>query len=472
MQLSMTAYYQEQGDYVEVTIIKHDGSTDYPVSSAFVELRQDTVPIQSVTLSSPKTTENIVFLHPKMINNLRVFAEVDTLTLLVDVIYVRSRTDDREQPREEEFPDPTDTTDQILPPIILDVNFNEQYPVVKNHKDSLLEFSGGGRYLFSNLGRLVLQPVDTYVKNAPVFIEKSANQLLNTTVGLNQIFNLEYDNGAVNQHVTKREFEIVDTLILKVLGSVSSEPVDKFSFALKDPITMPGSSATFSMLLCLTTTQPLNVETFKLIVTREDPVGTVVETATVIANVSDYLNQIRLINAGVVGGGGVLNAKVEFEGLNNGDVFDVFVTLPQVTDLPFVTSSISSSIRPADVWSIDSAIDFRASTIEVSLEAGNNEDCYIFDLGTIRGYYSSGDLVFEVNGTLVSYTVDLTSASIIAFIFDTVADELRIDVNGSTVVTGGAGFVIDENISHLFIGCGKDGLNQLNGQFNRIRIFR
>ena len=139
----------------------------------------------------------------------------------------------------------------------------------------------------------------------------------------------------------------------------------------------------------------------------------------------------------------------------------------------FVTS-FTPSTRVADVYSLDTdqfEVDSALTTFEINVATESNQPGFLFDMGTISAEYDGTDLIFDVDGTSILFTVSLKAFKQFAFMWDTEADLLSISIDDVPVVTGGSGFTVPTP-GKLFIGSDDTGSNQINGQLNSFRILR
>ena len=93
------------------------------------------------------------------------------------------------------------------------------------------------------------------------------------------------------------------------------------------------------------------------------------------------------------------------------------------------------------------------------------------DLDTVKVSYDGADLLFDVGGTVLSHTVSLKDFNQFGFSFNADQDVMKIYIDDVEVASGGSGFSISSNET-IFIGCDKNGVNQINGRLNIFKITR
>jgi hypothetical protein len=468
MDLSVSAIYDKNTDSVEVGFYKSSAGTPVPISSGTISLMQNAEVISSIAVDSQASF--VSFFHPKTLYNLSVHADIDSLTLDAAVDSLNTLATPVEHSQQAQSIDTPmryvpsevsiDTSKGIISPTILDIDFNTK-PVV--------EYAGGNRVLFDYSNKLVLQPLDTVIF-APKFSEVGAANLLplgsDNNPDLLNLFSFNYPGSALSFKLVS-PFG-VQSLRASSLGGVSGNIMGSRDLVLSlvSPVVAGTTIQFFFGFLSLPTPT-----SFQFVTELLDSGGLVVGSDVQTLNCLDFLNGVSLLTSTPVGVGGVsLTSRIEIDGLYAQDTFDMDILLPQVTALAFA-SSYTPNVRTADVYSRDVILDYNLTTIEIGLVVGSNAPCVLFDCGTVSASYNGTDLIFNVNGTTISYTCSLMAFFDFSFTFDVDDNIMSIAIADVPVATGGAGFTISSN-GKMFIGCDASGTNQINGQLNTFKVLR
>jgi len=212
---------------------------------------------------------------------------------------------------------------------------------------------------------------------------------------------------------------------------------------------------------------PTNIPKFRVIAEIKSGV-TVIDSSNVQYDSSDYLTD-NIVSATLTGTG-VLTFKILFEDLMVGETLTAFLTVPQIANLPFVTTFANMS-RVKDVYAIDTTLDFDASTIEIGLQTDNTQDCVLFDAGNIKGSYTVGNVVFQIGASTIMTPLAINTVSTIAFDFNKQDGTMTISADDVVLLSSSVAFTLT-SIGKMFIGCDSAGNNQFNGLLNTFKILR
>ena len=465
--LSLIANYDSLSDAVNVVFYKHVGSTISAITSGIVTLKQNGDILRSATISSD--SKQLTFHHPEYVTGLTVHASIDSEVKEVAVETEKvhtspvAHTQPAPIPNMEYIKKETDinTSKSIDGPIILNLNF-------KDTTNLDVKYSGGNRYLFDYDNKIVNQPLNTLPVNASVFIESGTVNLLPKTDNKPDLLNLftaSHANRAGNFSIVN-EFS-VSNLRYNSLGGISGDDTTAQDLSLSlSPIT---NGKTFQALLGFT--GDLISTSFSVVCELLDAANSVVTTKTTNYTIADFKNKMVLVNCTATdhASGVKLQAKIIVPKTYSGDRFYIDILLPQVTSNSFV-SSYCDDVRTADVVVAPVTLDYDSCVIEMNISALSTA-CVLLECAPIKVVYSGTNLVFSIGNKEISYTVDLKAYSDYAFSYDKVANLMYILIDDVPVKSGGADFVITAN-SDLYIGCDKNGQNQMNGQINKIIIMR
>lgn len=463
--ISANANYNKNSDSIEVNFYKHDiNNVILPITSGEISLLQSNLPISSIEIDSK--ISQVTFYHPKSLYNLSVSLLIDSETLIVDV-YDNPQLESPVDFKQGVSPDtltylPTSTeieaTQEVDNFIILDIDFSTP--------ELDLEYSGGNRVIFDGETFLV-QPQNKIIALRP--IEVSVRNLLSNgqdQVDLVNTFKFTHVNHTGNFYLINKYG--YPSLLFRSLGGITGANTapSKLTLELAQNCLL---GQTFQAYLGFD--KDITPKTFRIVCEALDNSNNIVETTSETYDIKDFIKNLSLVSLtpNYNSLATKLNFKLEVDQVYSGDTFAIDIILPQVTSLRQPTT-YTENTRYADIYSRDVVLNYTHSTFEMNLKVSENSDCVLFDCGTVKAYYESGVLLFDVNATEISFTVSLKDHENYSFVFDTQENQMIILVDDVPVATG-INFAINSN-SKLYLGCDSLGENQINGVINRFKILK